>query len=107
VLDRVLRHKMSDLHGLPLPQAMDAANALLQNGGVPGLIDVDNRGGVLQIQADAASVRRQEYAAVRLLFEARDQVFPFRSGHSAVEQNELEVAFAQPGSSSSCEAPTG
>ena len=59
-LDAVLGHQVVDVDRLTLSQPMDAADALLEHGGVPGHFDVDTaRGGSPQIQSHPAGVGRK------------------------------------------------
>ena len=60
---------MQDMDGLCLAEAMHPADALFQHRGVPGLIHVENRRGVLKIRPDAAGIGGKETPGNRLLLE--------------------------------------
>ena len=82
LLDRSLGHEIDDIDTVRLPQAVHPTDALLEHGGIPGQIHVDDRGGgMLEIQAYAAGIRRQEHPAARILAEAVDQSTPLRARH--------------------------
>ena len=63
---------MVHLHVAVLTQAVDAADALFEDGGVPRLVHVDDHGGLLQVQSDAAGIGAQEDPAARVLLELFD-----------------------------------
>ena len=73
-LDAVARDEAEDLHGPVLAHAVHAGDALFQDRRVPRQVHVDDDVGVLQIQTDAARVRRQECPAAAILSKSIDQV---------------------------------
>ena len=70
MLDRVFGYEIDHCHGLQLPLAPDAGNALLEPCRVPGQIEIDDAARHLKIEAGGAGVRRQEQPARRILPEA-------------------------------------
>jgi hypothetical protein len=77
ILNAAPRDEVDHLHGLLLPQAMQAMHApdaLREDGRVPGQIHVDDDAGVLQVQPDAARVGGEEDPARRVFSEALDEI---------------------------------
>src|SRR5439155_14036734 len=78
-----------------LPHAMGPRDPLLEYGGIPGQVDVDDRVGRLQIQPRAPRVRRQEETRPRVRLEARDDLGALLLGHAPVEAYEVELALSE------------
>ena len=72
-LDAVLSHKVVDVDGLGLADAVDAGDALFQDGEVPGQLQVDAAGrGPLEVEAHAAGVGGEEHRGGRVVVEVHD-----------------------------------
>jgi hypothetical protein len=73
-----------------LPQAVNAADALLEDRRVPRHSHVDDgRGGVLKIEPDAPRVGGEEYATGRIVAETVDQARALVARNCAVKQHVL------------------
>jgi hypothetical protein len=73
-LDAALGDEVVDLDWTLLPEAVDASDALLQDGRVPGELEVDDAvGGPLEIEPDAAGVGGEQDAQLGIVVEI-DQV---------------------------------
>ena len=100
--------KCDHAHRAALAQAMHPADPLLEDRRIPRLIEIDHRRGVLQIQAHAAGVGRQEQAASRVFLEAADQSLALGAGHAAVEEDVAPTSAAPiAGRPTRASAPTG
>ncbi len=86
VLDCPLRDEVHHADGPVLAQAVNPADPLVQYRGVPGQVHVHDRRGILQVQTDAAGVRRKEHATLRILFEPGDPVPSIPGVDPAVEE---------------------
>ena len=69
VLDGVFGNEVDDGDRAGLVFAPGAGDALLQLGGVPGQVAIDDDAGVLKIQARRAGIGAEEDAAVRVGLE--------------------------------------
>src|ERR1700678_1156806 len=56
--------EMDHMHGTRLPQTVDTADSLLETRGVPRRLEIDDRRGRLQIEANAAGVGGEEDLAL-------------------------------------------
>lgn len=72
VLDAVLGHEVDDIDRPHLVFPPGARDALFQLCRVPRQIQVDHGACYLEVEPDAAAVRRKEQPTVRITLEARD-----------------------------------
>ena len=92
MLDRALSDEVHHAHRLLLAKAMDAADALLEHGGIPGQVHIDYHGGVLEVKPDAAGVRGQKGPAAVIFPEAVHESFALLSRDAAMKQDVIPVA---------------
>ena len=74
---------------------MEPADALFEHGGIPRHVQVEHDRGVLQIQADAAGVGRQERPAARVVAKAVDQVLALAARNAPVEQDVIPATLLE------------
>src|SRR3989449_9095530 len=86
LINRALGREAYDLHGPCLAEAMNTADPLLQDGWIPGQVDVHHDRRVLEVEANAARVGREERAAARVFTELVDQVLAFGALDAAVKE---------------------
>ena len=92
LLDGVLRDEVEHLHGHLLPDAVDAADALLQYGRVPGQVEVDDDAGSLQVESRGTCVGGEEDAALAVVLEVFYDVVAFPVLHSAMQEDVAQAA---------------
>ena len=61
---------------------MNASNALFQARRIPGRLEVDNRGGRLQVESYSAGIGREEDPAVRLALKFFDECTALLGGNA-------------------------
>src|SRR5208282_4858836 len=72
-LDSLLANEIVDVDGLLLPQPVNPADPLLEDGRVPGELEVDHAvGGALEIQPDAPGVAGEEDSEFGIVVELDD-----------------------------------
>ena len=76
--------QVDDVTGRGLVLAPGAGDALLELGRIPRQIEIHDHAGGLEVQAEAAGVRGEEQAAVRIALEAADLRAPLRCGTEPV-----------------------
>ena len=98
VFKGVLGNKVDDRNGARLELAPGAGDALLQFGGVPGQIAIDDHAGVLQIQAGRTGIGAEENAALGVGLEGVDfsAAALLRDGAGVPGKAEFETAAQVP-----------
>lgn len=83
-----MRHKICHLHAAGLANPVHAADALLEDGGIPWQVHIDDRRRrILQIETDPARVGRQEHPAGWVTVKAVAQRAALVAGNAAMEQH--------------------
>jgi hypothetical protein len=57
---------MDHVDRVGLAEAVDSSDPLLEAGGIPWRLKIDDRRGCLEVQANASRIRREENAALRV-----------------------------------------
>ena len=95
-LDPDLADEVVDVDGLLLAEAVDPPDPLLEDGGIPGELQVDHAvGGVLEVEADAAGVAGEEEAVVRVVVELDDVLGPPTLALGAGEEAGAEAVLGE------------
>ena len=90
LFDGCLGDKVNDPHRTPLAEAMNAPDALFQDGRVPGDIHVDNHGAALEVQTHTTGVGGEKYLAPGIAPESLHESAPISRGHIAVQRHESD-----------------
>src|ERR1035438_9813373 len=91
----VLGQQVDHVNGMSLAHTVDSSNPLLEAGGVPGGLEIDDRRGRLEIQTNASRVRGKEHAAIRIAPEFFHEGAAIPRRHAAVQRNESDSQFFQ------------
>jgi hypothetical protein len=74
---------------------MGAADALVEHGGVPGQVEVHDRRGGLEVEAQAPGVGREEHEATRVAHELVDEAAALAQRKAAVEAHVADPELVQ------------
>ena len=89
--DGVLGNQVDDLHRGWLAEPVGAGDALLEHGGIPGQVEVDDQAGGLQVETHPAGIGGEEDATVGIIEEFLDEVAALAGWHIT---GQLDVAQA-------------
>ena len=99
-LDPLLADEVVDVDRLLLAEPVDPADPLLEDGRVPGQLEVDHAvRGVLEVQADAAGIAGEEHAEAGVVVELDDVLGPPLLALGAGEEPGAEAAARRAGRS--------